>query len=182
MKQCIVDPCILFRRGNNGQLPDITVLQVDDSYGTGSRKFLNDEEEASRQFKTNPRKVLEVGNKCNFNGACITHEARGVYTLMQKEKIGDIVYSDEQKDGVSIRAKIQYIATASRPDLVSFRQLMTAEFSDPNDSTRKKLKSLVKYAKETSDRGLRFVNSGYDSCRIVLFTDSSVSNTADLGS
>ncbi len=53
MKQCIVDPCILFKQASSrNSLPNVTVLQVDDSFGTGDAEFLAKEELESKSFRT----------------------------------------------------------------------------------------------------------------------------------
>lgn len=70
MKQCKADNCLLYNHEKDSSekiFPNITILQVDDSFGCGSQTFLQDEERQSTDFKTKPRKCLKLGDSCIFN-------------------------------------------------------------------------------------------------------------------
>ncbi len=50
MSSAEVDPCLLYRLDDAGELDGIVCFQVDDSIGAGSHEFLQQEEEASKAF------------------------------------------------------------------------------------------------------------------------------------
>lgn len=117
-----------------------------------------------------------------FHGAYIRHEAKGVFTLMQSDKLSALIPPKTVEEAVSLRAKVQYIATTTRPDLASPSQLRAAEVTNPIRSTFRKLKDLVNYCHKSKDLGLKFVALDKESIRIVLFTDASFGNKRDLSS
>jgi len=185
MKSCTVDPCILYnRKGTNGQhkLPNVTILQVDDSFGCGNDHFLECEEKESKRFRTNPRQVIRIGDTCKFNGSELCRISKSKYTLTQRSKLKELKVPHLEKDAVSTRAKIQYIATCSRPDLASATQLLTSAVSEPDSTAMKKLKEIVAHCQKTSAEGLNFVKLDKDTLKIVLFTDASFGNAVGLSS
>ncbi len=80
------------------------------------------------------------------------------------------------KEAISTRAKVQYVATTSRPDLASATQLLTGDVKSPDSTTLERLSEIVKYAQRTSGEGLRFVDLDQRTLKLVLFTDSSFGN------
>jgi len=123
MKTSKTDHCILYRRtpSDTGiRIPAITILQVDDSFGVGNEQFLAEEETYSHVFKTKPRKCLEPGDSCDFNGATITRCKNRSYTLTQEEKMSALRPAITDEGAISLRAKIQYVATTCRPYIAIF--------------------------------------------------------------
>ena len=182
MKCCTVDNCLLYRREIAEKVPDIVMLQVDDSFGAGSRRFIEEEQQYSTEFRTKPRKILDVGMGSMFNGAYIKHESRGLFSLSQWDKLSALVVPKTSDEAVSLRARIQYIATTTRPDLSSPSQLLSTEVINPIRSTFRKLKDLVNYCHATQEFGLKFVSLDANSLRVLLFTDASFGNAHDLSS
>jgi len=101
-----------------------------------------------------------------------------VYSISNKSKLEVLEIPKTERESVSARAKLQYVATVSRPDLASPVQLLASKVKHPSEETRK----IIAYSKETCQKGLRFVNLDKDTMRIVLFTDASFGNTQDLSS
>lgn len=57
MKQSVVDPCFLYKREMR-KLIGLVAIQVDDTFGFGTKVFLYHEEEASKVFSSKPRNFL----------------------------------------------------------------------------------------------------------------------------
>lgn len=186
MQQCTIDKCLLYKRSadyqNSRGVPDITILQVDDSFGIGSNDFLEIEDIESREFATKPRKTFGCGDTHLFNGSEIKREAENVYSISNKSKLEVLEIPKTERESVSARAKLQYVATVSRPDLASPVQLLASKVKHPSEETTKNLGKIIEYSKEKCQKGLRFVNLDKDTMRIVLFTDASFGNTQDLSS
>ena len=51
MQSSTVDNCLLFRKRPDRKVPEVVILQVDDTFGSGSDTFLKDEEAQSHQFQ-----------------------------------------------------------------------------------------------------------------------------------
>ena len=182
MESCTVDKCILYRMKNTESVPDVVILQVDDTFGSGSEEFLREEESNSRAFLSKPRKVLSPGDGSTFNGAYIMRDSRSSFTLTQREKMEKLQEPETSDEAVSTRAQIQYIAASTRPDLASPSHLLASEVNNPTRTTYRRLKQIVNYCHDTKKIGLRFVSLDVSSLRIVLFTDSSFANGPDLSS
>ena len=71
MIETTADRCLLYKR-EDGNICVVLILQVDDSVGHGTYKFLRTEEEQSKRFQCKPRKILAEGESCNFNGTIFT--------------------------------------------------------------------------------------------------------------
>jgi Reverse transcriptase (RNA-dependent DNA polymerase) len=67
MNQARADKCFLYRRDDGGI--SVTTLQVDDSFGTGTPEFLQDEEKHSLEFRCKPRQLIKTGGHVMFNGS-----------------------------------------------------------------------------------------------------------------
>ena len=187
MTACQFDNCILYRRTTDSKsrstlIPDLVIIQVDDSYGIGSGSFLELEERASRAFKSKPRQLLAVGGSVQFNGCCITRKECSVYAMNQTTKIASLSDAFNDQLASSERGKMQYIATATRPDIASATQLLTADATNASLTTLKRLKDVVHRLKATREMGLRFVKLDPETLRLVLFTDASFANSDNLSS
>jgi hypothetical protein len=183
MTPCAADRCLFFRKGNDGGPPSTTALQVDDSFGSGDKHFLAEEEAVSVHFKTKPRKLIKVGSTVKFNGSTITRPERGKYVLQQEEKLRSLIIPRTDDEAVSARAKIQYVASMCRPDVASVAQLLASAVRGPiSNKIHTRMRELISYCHETADIGLNFVNLNPDSLRLILFTDASFGNAEGLSS
>lgn len=173
MQQTSTDPCILYKQPESKTKSiDMVILQVDDSFGTGSSSFLEQEDSASKSFQSKPRKIFQVGTKLNFNGGVIHKDTKDSFTLSQIDKLKRIKLSKEPTEQKSIKHQLQYIGSYCRPDILSIAQLLRE-----NDTT--KIQSIIDYIKRTLHLVLRFVRLDMDSLRIVTISDSSFNNAGN---
>lgn len=82
-----------------------------------------------------------------------------MYYCSQSDKFDKLEIPMNSDDAISMRARLQYIATATRPDAVSFAQLLTAPLvhskaGSSDQRTLRELHELVKYAKATANQAL----------------------------
>lgn len=158
MKDTTIDKCLLYSRRDN-DLIVLTALQVDYSFGHGNKEFLHLEETKSHQFRTSkpkPHRILSVKEPVNFNGTMISMVSKGHYKIDQTEKLRNIEIPSSNQDLVRVRAKIQCIASCTRPDLCSPSQLMASAVVKPSPRLRKALLGLTKWCHETSEIGLQY--------------------------
>lgn len=176
MKESTADSCLLIRRGDV-ETDGVTILQVDDSCGHGNKKFLDDEEEGSKNVKCKPRTMLEIGTSVSFNGRTIKRTDFN-YCMEQESKLKNLQDPSTATALISIRAAIQYIAGCTRPDLCSCVQLLSSAETEPTPSakTYKELRNIVNRAKQTSTMGLKFVPLDLGTLSMFLFTDASFAN------
>eukprot|EP00171_Calliarthron_tuberculosum_P003779 IDg3779t1 len=80
MSQCVLDPCLFFKKRER-DLTGIIGTLVDDTLGVGTLEFANEEEEKSSMFDSKPR---TTSFPFKFNGAIINKNGQS-YTLSQKE-------------------------------------------------------------------------------------------------
>ena len=97
---------------------------MDDSFGIGDECFLIEEEESSKRFISKPRKLLS--ERANFNGVSMAVDNNGAYAIDQQAKFPDVTPCTTE-ELVSIRAKMQYIAGCSRPDIAGPVHLLASE-------------------------------------------------------
>ena len=177
MESCRTDPCVLYRREATKTPDGVTALQVDDSYGHGTREFLQDEETKSSRFQCKPRKLLKPGDSAFFNGSRVLVLQDGVHKLDQSVKLQKLQVPESDEDLVSSRASAQYIGSCTRPDLCAPTQLLASAVAEPTKKTYKEMEKITKWCHATKDVGIRFVPLDLDNCRLMLFTDSSFANT-----
>ena len=181
MKSTKGDPCLLYRHSAT-ETDGITALQVDDSYGHGTKEFLEEEERESKRFKCKPRKILKVGETTSFNGSQITVETNRVHLLRQMDKLRKVAKPKNPEEMVSLRALLQYIGCCTRPDLCASVQLLASQVTDPDNSTYSAMEKIVERCHDTTDMGLRFVPMEKKSLRLALFSDASFANADRLKS
>ena len=83
MQSSALDKCLLFRKRPDRKVPEVVVIQVDDTFGSGSDTFLKDEEAQSHQFLSKPRKILSIGEGAMFNGAHIKRDSERSYAMTE---------------------------------------------------------------------------------------------------
>ena len=169
------DPCVLYRRDNNN-FTGLTVLQVDDSYGFGSKDFLDKEENTKHNFICKPRETLQEGECRDFNGFIIRSNSDGSHSLVQSKKLQAIGKPLDSNDFISERAKVQYIGNCTRPDVCAASQLLAMPVSKLTDKHFKTMNNLVKRCNSTNEVGLNYVPLDKESLRLMLFTDASFAN------
>ena len=176
------DQCLLFSKDKSTHnIPNLVALQVDDSFGIVSKDFLQLEEAEVKQFKCKPRTILLKEKSVRFNGSQISRKKNNMYELKQSEMFG---FEDPStnEEFVSIRAKLQYIAGCTRPDIAGPVQILASESKNPTDESFSKLKKIIKYCKDSRNDGLQFIDLDISTMRILLFTDAAFANISDLSS
>jgi hypothetical protein len=185
MKVSKADSCLLYRRtavdGGKEETDGITILQVDDSFGHGSVSFLAREEIASKRFDCKPRLLFEVNTTARFNGSTLVRAAHG-YSMHQRDKLDKIRRPETQKDLVSVRAALQYIAGCTRPDVASCVQLLSSAVASPTAQTYREMANIVNWIDGTRDLQLNFVALDMNTLRMVVFADASFANASSLAS
>lgn len=119
MRRTTVEPCSLIQH-IDGNLYGIIILDI---FGTGTEKFLKDEDEAAKNFREKPRTTLS-SNKINFNRSNGTHSKDTTIKMRQKNKIGKITSPDHEKLFISERDMMKYIGTNTSPEICACVQLL----------------------------------------------------------
>lgn len=181
MEEARGDKCVLYRRSTS-TLDGITILQVDDSFGHGTKQFLHDEESASTHFQCKPRLLLNAGNQVTFNELIIKRNSESTYSIQQSEKLRGLRMVNTEEELKTTPAMIQYIGSCTRPDISSRSQLLSSEMQTNLKMSIKKLNKLVSWCHDTCDFELKFVPLNLSSLRLLLFTDASFANANKLRS
>lgn len=79
------DTCVRIRRTNDN-LDGLILLQVDDSLGLGTNQFLDEEEQASKEFGCKPRTGI-TETVTNLNGINISNLGSHHYSISHTDKI-----------------------------------------------------------------------------------------------
>ncbi len=80
-----------------------------------------------------------------------------------------------EKELVSIRAKIQYVASCTRSDVSSAVQMLASLISKPTEATFQQMNGIVGYCK-SSVRSLKYAKLDIGSLRLIVFTDAAFAN------
>lgn len=175
MRQSAVDPCVLIRNSEQG-LEGLILLKVDDTLGLGTTKFLEEEQEASKHFRSKPRTKLGP-NPTAFNGLEIARHDDGIITITQEDKIYRIRTPTSQAELASQRALAQYVGVNTRPDVCAAIQLVAPGSKPPTPAEFKSFAKTVKFMQQTKPQGLSFVPLDLTTMRLLLVTDASFANT-----
>lgn len=101
----------------------LILLQVDDSLGFGSEKFLSEEEMESTAFRCKPRTMI-TKKPISFNGILIHKLNRNIYTISQPGNITNLMQTMDQKIFSSQRASDQYVGVNTNPDVCAAVQII----------------------------------------------------------
>lgn len=174
MNRARTDPCLLYRHKDN-EIDGIILLQVDDTLGIATERFLKDEEKESKAFRCKERVVVGK-TPISFNGLQLRMDTDRRGFISQPDKISNLKAASNQAEFASIRALAQYIGVNSRPDLCAPVQLIAPGGEPASKGEYKMLDKAVNFAKETIMQGLTFVHIDLNTARIVLMTDASFAN------
>jgi len=106
MKQCAIDKCLLYIANTNKNcscVPHIAILQVDDSFRVGCKKFLEEEEDESQASKVKPWKNFEIGGSHTFKRSIITREGVGTYSINNQSKLEELEHPNSDAEMVSCK-------------------------------------------------------------------------------
>ena len=181
MKQCTFDQCIMYKPEKDCEVPNMVMLQVDDTVGAGTDEFLALEECTSKEFMTKDRELLHQGRHMKFNGAYIARTESG-YSMHMENRLQKLEKPKTMKEANSRRARVQYISTMCRPDLCSPSNLLSADIAANDPNSVSSVSDLVDYCISTADMHLNFVKLDLKSARIVLFTDAAFANSSEYAS
>jgi hypothetical protein len=79
MEQSRADRCLFYRHSADGTVA--IVMQVDDTLGSATKPFLEDEERESKYFVCKPRLIVTRGVSIYFNGTKITRQTSDEFTV-----------------------------------------------------------------------------------------------------
>lgn len=176
----MVDPCVLYRRKENG-LEGAIILQFDDSFGFGTPPILIFEEEASAHFKHKPRLYL-VRDPVRFTGMQVRQLETFEILLGQDEKIDKLEIPTGQKEFASNRSLAQYVGVNIRPGTCAPVQLIAPVNTPTTADDFKPFKKVVLFLRETKDTHLRFFRLHLHSVKLVFISDASFANSKVLKS
>ena len=100
----------------------------------------------------------------------------------QREKICDVKEPTDEEALISARAKLQYIASCTRPDISAAVQILASDVNNPFAATYLSMKNIIRWCHDTSEVKLHFIPLQRHSLRLLLFTDASFACTPNLKS
>ncbi len=157
------------------------VLQVDYSMVAASTEFVDTEQNESSAFNSKPRTILDTGESIMFNGVTVSKTSNG-YRCFQSEKLRVLQQPKTDKELISTRASLQYIATCTRPDIASATQLLSSDMGNPTSKTYRTIRKIIERATSSHTQGLNFVKLDPENLEILAFADASFENCKDYSS
>lgn len=171
------DACILIRRSTNG-LNRLILLQVKYTLGLGTTPFLEEEDNASREFRRKPREQL-TETPVSFNDVNIVRTKDGEISTSQEDKIEGIKLPAMPHELDRLRALAQYAGENTRQDVCAAIQLMAPGNSPSTPAEFKTFEKTVQFLQDTKGQCLRFIPLDLQTIRLVLITDSVFANTEE---
>lgn len=129
MTQCTVNPCLFYEHEENDDvssiIPNMVVIQVDDSLGIVSDTFLEKEEKVNDQIECKARKIISVGERERFYG-CHFQQKKLMDRLSWtgRKTLLVLLYPTIKNYFERKSTKNQYLGSFCRPDLVGCSQIM----------------------------------------------------------
>ena len=102
--------------------------------------------------------------------------------MCQSNKLEQLSKAYDSDSFISNRAKIQYVATSTRPDLCAPVQLLACTPESVNKEKITALHKITDFCVATKHIGLKFVKLDIKTIRLLLFTDASFANCNNLKS
>ena len=184
MKSTAMDPCLLYRKTQDGSVDGLVCLQVDDSIGAGSQEFLREEAEAAKRFKTRTAKVLEDGQELKFNGHYIKRIGKTIVLHQHpyEARIPTERVLRTPDSFMTNRGKASYLSSCTRPDIAcAVNQLSQRKASEASESDFKRLDVVFKRLREDPTE-LVYGNVDLDTAELHVFADASFATNVDLSS
>ena len=184
MKSTEVDPCFMYRKGKNESLDGLVCLQVDDSIGAGTPKFLQEEADASKSFKTRTAEILDDGKEVRFNGHYVKQSEQTIIVHQHpyEQRIPSERIERTPDSFVSNRGKASYLASCTRPDIAcAVNQLSQRKADEATEEDFKRLDITLKRVREESVE-LLYGNVDLETAEVHVFADASFATNADLSS
>lgn len=184
MKSTATDPCFLYRHNKNEDLDGMVCLQVDDSIGSGSSEFLEQEEKESKIFNSKGQTILKENQDTKFNGQHIMRHGNiiSVHQVSYCDRMPETKIERSPESFMSHRGQAAYVSTCTRPDITcAINQLSQIKATEATEEDFKKLDNIFKKAKNENLK-LKYGNVDLQSAEIHVFTDASFANNKDLSS
>jgi hypothetical protein len=189
MKTSTYDPCLLYRRSQEGIIDGITGMQTDDTLMTCNEAFAFDEESTIKkaQIISKTRQTLTTETTLMFNVAVVRREADGSITITQPRKCQNLSLIDTEKpvsatsargktrdslskkdQYVAQRARGAYIASFCQPEAAYDLSIAAQVSQEPTDDQIKALNKRIRWQIDKASRGLRFVPLNHETLRLVM--------------
>ena len=176
-------------------------MQTDDTLLLIDSAFAKVEENELRkaQFLSKEREELTVQNPIKFNGGQLTMKENSLELTQERhcQNLGAVLHEAVNLTSscgvirksilpkgqyIAQRARGVYIATVCQPE-AAYDLSTAAQVTSPTEQDEKKLNKRLKWQSDNASRGLRFVPLKTEaSLRLIVFTDASFANNADLSS
>ncbi len=147
-------------------------MLVDDTLVFADSETGKLEQEAATKF---PHKMTDVISKTplEFNGVTV-QLLDGTLVSHQRQKIQAFKLISDASEALSMKAKGLFVSTCTRPDMLSRVQgIETSLGNDGGEAAVKATNDMVKYAKRTTGRVLKFVSLDLSGdLRVVCFSDA----------
>ena len=184
MKSTEADPCFMYRKGKDESIDGLVCLQVDDSIGAGTPKFLQEESDASKSFKTRTAEILNDGKEVRFNGHYVKQSEQTIIVHQHpyEQRIPSEKVERSPDSFMSNRGKASYLASCTRPDIAcAVNQLSQRKADEATEEDFKRLDTALKQLREESVE-LLYGNVDLETAEVHVFADASFATNADLSS
>jgi len=182
METSTYDSCLMITEKGNAF--GMAALQTDDTLQLGTQEFM-DKEEKEMTFTAKPKIIMTEGSVEDFNGCRIKIDNGNIVTTQkgQAEKIRmvDITANDRAQQYVEQRARGAYMASLCQPEAV-FDYSAAAQVQQPTDEDYATLNRRLKWQLDNIQRGLTYVPLDPAKWKVMVFTDGSFANNADMTS
>lgn len=176
METSTFDPCLLVTTKKAPSF-GIVGMQTDDTLGLSDEAFV-ETEDRNLTFKVKPKEFLTVDHLLLFNGCKLALEGDDL-VLQQKNQADKFAPAIDSKWYMQQSARGAYITTICHPE-ASFNLSAAAQHKEPNIADIAMLNKRLKWQKENTSRGLRYVSLNLGNMKLFVFFDASFANNKDL--
>lgn len=110
------------------------------------------------------------------------HNAKGCWSIPQEDQIGDINIPSTHASAINTKAKFQYIACASIPDILSPVQLISSKLQSVDQIAHRRSGKCIDDTKETKTFGIGYIFLPVKCLRRMLSTNSPFGTILDCSS
>ena len=178
METSTFDPCLLVTRKDAPSFGTVG-MQTDDTLGLSDETFAA-KEDHELTFKAKPKEFLTTDNPLLFNGCKLSLDG-GDLILQQKNQGEKLELATDTKTYTQQRARGAYIASICQPE-ASFDLSAAAQHKEPTKEDITTLNRRIKWQKENTARGLRYVPLDPHEMKLFVLVDASFANNKDLTS
>ena len=184
MTLTVLDPCLFFRNDEYGDFEGAQAVLVDDTIGTGSESFANDENLTETYFQTKHRSETFLMRLNGIDIELVNVDNYDLPVMKQRfysKSIRHLNRTYSPAEFATARGKVAYVAVSTRPDVAYFSAKL-AQIKSENvvSEDRKPLYKAI--SKLQDDIGLLFPKLDVESVKIVGYSDASFAGNKDLSS